>query len=216
MFYYENKARKQGAHFVIGVDEAGCGPLAGPVVAAAVLLTKKHFRNRIDDSKKLTSRMRESAFEEILDNSIVGVGIISEAGVDAVNVLKASHLAMERAIKGVFSKLRKHTKKNNRFSLKRTCILIDGRDISFHLPCKYTAIVNGDAKSISIACASIVAKVTRDRIMNIYDRIYPHYGFAVHKGYGTRRHKEAISNHGPSMIHRKTFHPVRCLEHAKH
>ncbi len=212
MFYYENRFKKQGINYIVGVDEAGCGPLAGPVVAAAVFLKKYKFQNRIDDSKKLTALSRERAFEEILDNSIVGIGIISENGVDSLNILKASHMAMERAINILFSKLNKLHNKNNKFHFNKTFVLIDGRDVSFQLPCRHKSIVDGDAKSISIASASIIAKVIRDRIMNIYDRVFPDYGFACHKGYGTKKHKEAINRHGPTSIHRKTFSPVRCQE----
>ncbi|MFC1594519.1 ribonuclease HII [Candidatus Omnitrophota bacterium] len=211
MYYYENKAKKHGLQFIIGVDEAGCGPLAGPVVAAAVLLEKKRFKNKINDSKKLTPRMRESAFTEILENAAVGVGIISEVGIDSLNILQASHMAMERALKNLFAKLKKR-KSTKKFSFQKTHVLIDGRDVSFRLPCSLQTIIGGDTKSISIACASIVAKVTRDRIMNIYDRIYPHYGFSRHKGYGTKTHKQAIERHGPSTIHRRTFSPVKCLK----
>ena len=216
MFCYENRARREGFQFIIGVDEAGCGPLAGPVVAAAVILTKRRFKNRVNDSKKLTPRMRARVFQEILDNSFVGIGIINEAGIDTLNILKASHMAMERSLAHLFSKIKKQRFKKKRFSFKRACVFIDGRKVCFRLPCAMRTIIGGDAQSFTVACASIVAKVTRDRIMAVYDQIYPQYGFSRHKGYPTRKHIEALAVHGPTAIHRKTFGPVQCLEPVSH
>jgi ribonuclease HII len=207
VIYHEKKAEREGFKFIIGVDEAGCGPLAGPVVASAVILKKKRFKNRIDDSKKLTPFLRQQAFEEILENSIIGLGIVNETDIDTLNILNASHLAMKQALRNLFFKLRRWKNKNkkDRFSFKKTFVLIDGNKLSFKLPCRFKNIIGGDRKSISIASASIVAKVTRDRLMEIYDRIYPEYGFSSHKGYATKRHIQALQRFGPTAIHRKTF-----------
>ncbi len=194
--YYERKAKSEGFSLIAGVDEAGCGPLAGPVVAAAVILKNKRFKNRIDDSKRLSSLQRQKAYEEILRNCFVGIGIIGHEVIDRLNILEASRLAMENAILN----LRK----------KPQYILVDG-NIDLEIPFKFKKIIKGDRKSKSIACASIVAKVTRDRIMYIYDRIWPDYEFLQHKGYGTKKHLERLKKFGPSPIHRKTFAPVKCL-----
>jgi len=207
MLYYENKARKKGFRTIIGVDEAGRGPLAGPVVAAAVSLKDKNFNSRIDDSKVITHRQRQEAFHEIFDKAYVGVGIISETVIDTVNILEATYLAMARAVDRLIDQLPTSEIADNAQEtfLKRTCLLIDGPSFKTHLPFHYQTIVNGDALSLSIACASIVAKVTRDRILETYDRVFPQYGFRNHKGYPTRAHKLAIQQHGLSLIHRQTF-----------
>lgn len=200
MFYYEDKLKKQGYDFVIGVDEAGRGPLAGPVVAAAVVLRDKNFKNRIDDSKKLTAGQREKAFPEIVSKSFFGVGIVNELVIDRVNILVATRMAMEQAISAVRSKL----KSENR---QKPHVLVDGNmNLSIGLP--VTEIIRGDSKSKSIASASIIAKVIRDRIMRHYDKIYPEYGFFQHKGYPTQMHRAALKQYGPSKIHRKTFYGV--------
>lgn len=198
MLYYENKAKSCGYSFIIGVDEVGRGPLAGPVVACAVKLKKTKFKNYINDSKKLSPLEREKAFKEIYQNSIVGIGIISEPTIDAVNILNATKLAMERAVANLIYAAQKKINKNKVF------ILVDG-NMSLELPFKSKCIICGDAKSLSIASASIIAKVTRDRIMASYDKVYPEYNFAKHKGYGTKEHFEAIKNHGPCLIHRRSF-----------
>jgi len=207
MLYYENKARKKGFQTIIGVDEAGRGPLAGPVVAAAVSLNDKNFNSRIDDSKVITHRQRQEAFHEIFDKAHVGVGIISEAVIDTVNILEATYLAMSMAVDKLIDKLPPPKVMDNTKEefLKQICILVDGPFFKTELPFHYQTIVNGDALSLSIACASIVAKVTRDRILETYDRVFPQYGFRNHKGYPTRAHKLAIQQHGLSLIHRKTF-----------
>jgi len=197
LLYYENKAKSRGYYFVIGVDEAGRGPLAGPIVAAAVRLRKTKFNNYIDDSKKLTPSQRELAFTEIYKNSLVGIDIINESIIDSVNILNATKLAMEKAVANLIYK----TKKINK---KKVIVLIDG-NASLNLPFKSKCIIGGDAKSLSIASASIVAKVIRDRIMTIYDKIYPNYNFKQHKGYGTAAHRKAIKKYGLSAIHRRSF-----------
>jgi ribonuclease HII len=197
LFYYERKLKKKGYDLVIGVDEAGRGPLAGPVVAAAVALRASRFKNRIDDSKRLTASQREKAFQEIIKKSIFGIGIINEKIIDQVNILEATRLAMKQAVVALINKLeyRRH---------KRIHILIDG-NIKIDLDLPSTSIIKGDSKSKSIASASILAKVTRDKIMSLYDKLYPEYGFLKHKGYGTRMHKTTLSRFGPSLIHRATF-----------
>ena len=205
MIEIEQETLNQGFDFVIGVDEAGRGPLAGPVTAAAVLLKTQIFQNKIDDSKKLTSAQRLKAFEEIYDNAYVGVGIMNEEIIDRNNILEATYLAMNNAIRDLVARLPESLEDN--FS-SRVCLLIDGNRFKSDLPYAYKAIVGGDARVTSIACASIVAKVTRDRILDTYDKIYPEYGFRQHKGYPTLAHKQAIARHGLSLIHRKTFRYV--------
>lgn len=197
--YYENKLKKKGCNFIIGVDEAGRGPLAGPVVAAAVSLKRNaRFKNRIDDSKKLTHLQREKAYLEIITKSLFGIGIVNEKIIDSLNILVASRIAMEEAIQSLLSKLKG---KQGKYHIH---ILVDG-NVKLEVDCPFTNIINGDAKSRSIACGSILAKVTRDRIMSIYDKVYPQYRFFQHKGYPTKKHKLAIKKFGPSLIHRASF-----------
>lgn len=199
MFYYERKLQKKGCNLIIGIDEAGRGPLAGPVVAAAVALTDMHFKNRIDDSKKLTSLERGEAYLEIIKKSMFGIGIINEKIIDRLNILVATRKAMELAAELLIEKLKPAGNTHIH-------ILIDG-NTGVETDYPFSCIVGGDAKSISIAAASILAKVTRDRIMCIYDKVYPEYGFLRHKGYPTTGHKEALREFGPSLIHRKSFKP---------
>ena len=197
MLYYEKKLKKKGYDLVIGVDEAGRGPLAGPVVAAAVALKQTRFKNRIDDSKKLTARAREKAFLEILDKSISGVGIVNEKIIDRINILEATRIAMEQAISSLLSKM-------DATGPRRMHVIVDGNvKLDINLP--YANIIRGDGKSKSIASASILAKVTRDRIMSLYDKVYPQYGFEKHKGYPTKTHRSALKKFGPSVIHRTSF-----------
>lgn len=198
MLYYENKFLRQGFETIIGVDEAGRGPLAGPVVAAAVNLKKKQFQARIDDSKKLTPCQREKAYPEIINNSNFGLGIVSESVIDRINILNATRLAMQQALQDLFSKLEAGVNKD------KIQIIVDGNmRLDTKFPCM--DIVRGDGKSLSIAAASILAKVTRDRLMLEYDKVYPEYGFLRHKGYGTAEHIRAIRKLGLSKIHRRTF-----------
>ncbi|MFH1355480.1 MAG: ribonuclease HII [Candidatus Omnitrophota bacterium] len=198
MLYYERQLKRKGYSLVIGVDEAGRGPLAGPVVAAAVALNRRQsFKNRIDDSKKLSSRLREKAFWEITQSCAFGVGIASENLIDRINILEATRVAMEEAISSLLIKI-------NSAKTEKIHVIVDG-DMTLKIDYPYTAIIKGDAKSKSIASASIVAKVIRDRIMNLYDRIYPQYEFVKHKGYPTKRHRAILKRIGPSIIHRKTF-----------
>ena len=200
MFYYERKFKKEGYDLIIGVDEAGRGPLAGPVVAAAVALKTCRFKNRIDDSKKLTAQAREKAFFEIINNSIFGIGIVNEKIIDRINILEASRIAMEQAVVSLADKLKPAKQ-------RRIYVNIDGK-IKLNLDFPYTGIIKGDSKSKSIASASILAKVTRDRIMSLYHRLYPQYGFLQHKGYPTKMHRKRIKKFGPSKIHRMTFYGV--------
>ncbi|MBL7132048.1 MAG: ribonuclease HII [Candidatus Omnitrophica bacterium] len=202
MLYFEKSARNKGFSFIVGVDEAGRGPLAGPVVAAAVKLKKTKFNNYIDDSKKLSPLERERAFIEIFQKAEVGIGIMNETVIDAVNILNATKLAMEKAVANLFYLSRKKINKN------KIIVLLDGR-LSLNLPFKIKNIIRGDSKSLSIASASIVAKVTRDRIMFIYDKIYPKYYFGDHKGYGTKVHFKAIKKYGSCSIHRMSFSPLK-------
>ncbi len=194
MLYYERKLKKQGKRFIAGLDEAGRGPLAGPVVASAVILKDLKFVNKIADSKVLTRSFRERAYEEILEKAHVGIGVVSEKVIDEINIFRATHLAMELAIYDL--------------GIKPDYVLIDG--ITYpEIPHPKLALVDGDSRSISIACASIVAKVMRDFIMLYYDILYPKYGFAQHKGYATKMHLRAIRRYGPTPIHRFTFSPIK-------
>lgn len=198
--YYEKKCKKRGFRLVIGVDEAGRGPLAGPVVAAAVALKTPNFNNYIDDSKKLNSRLREKAYLEIIEKSVFGIGIINEKVIDQLNILVATRIAMENAVIELLDKIKTYRKKNIH-------ILIDG-NVKLDTDLAVTNIIKGDCRCISIACASILAKVTRDRIMSLYHKIYPQYEFQKHKGYPTRRHRLALKKFGPSIIHRMSFYGV--------
>ncbi len=191
MLIHERSLWERGLLHICGVDEAGRGPLAGPVAAAAVIFPQDCLIPGINDSKKLSAKKRESLFEEITEKAMaVGVGIVSEKEIDKINILQASFKAMRMAI--------------GRLKIQPDHLLIDGHG----LPEKFypqTAIVGGDRKSCSIAAASIIAKVTRDRMMIDFDAKYPEYGFAKHKGYGTKQHIEAIHRHGPCEIHRRSF-----------
>lgn len=205
MLKYENQAKKHGFSRIIGVDEAGRGPLAGPVVAAAVTLKTQKFQVKICDSKKLSALQRERAFLEIFQKAYVGIGVASEVVIDRTNILKATYHAMTISIMQLVSKL-SETKSSFKDLNKHICLLIDGRSFETNLPYAYRTIIHGDSLSFSIACASIVAKVFRDRMLGIYDQIFPQYGFKRHKGYPTLAHKKAIRENGLSIIHRKTFH----------
>jgi ribonuclease HII len=198
--YYEKKFRKKGFKLIIGVDEAGRGPLAGPVVAAAVALKNPSFKNYIDDSKRLTPALREKAYLEIIEKSVFGIGVINEKIIDHLNILTATRIAMENAVIQLLDKIKSYKKKN-------TQVLVDG-NVKLDTDLAVTNIIKGDSRSKSIACASILAKVTRDRIMSLYDKIYPQYEFQKHKGYPTQRHRLALKKFGPSRIHRMSFYGV--------
>lgn len=175
---------------IAGVDEAGRGPLAGPVVACAVILRRTDFTTRIDDSKKLTAFKREKAYEEILDRAYIGVGFVEEQIIDRYNIYRATIMAMEKAVLTL--------------DCQPDMLIIDG-NIKTRLPIPQISIIKGDQKYLSIACASIVAKVLRDRLLIFYDQLFPGYGFAVHKGYGTELHRKILKEKGPSIIHRRSF-----------
>ncbi len=177
--------------YIAGVDEAGRGPLAGPVVAGAVILPKDCEILYLNDSKQVSASKRDLLFEEIKEKAVAyGVGIVSPERIDEINILQATYEAMREAL--------------NNMGAAPDMVLADAVTIP-DIPCKQVGIVKGDAKSVSIAAASIMAKVTRDRIMVEMDKIYPQYGFAGHKGYGSKAHIEAIKKYGPSPIHRHTF-----------
>ena len=177
---------------VAGIDEAGRGPLAGPVVAAAVIVRDTGFVERIDDSKKLTAKKRERAYIDIINRCDVGIGLADVSEIDHMNILNATLMAMKRAV--------------SELKTEPDYLLIDGR-MNIPIPQKRTYLISGESKSVSIAAASIIAKVFRDKIMMEEDRKYPRYGFCRHKGYGTREHIAAIRELGFSPIHRRTFGP---------
>jgi len=201
--FYEQAKRKEGYQLVAGIDEAGRGPLAGPVSAAAVILPDGFSHTLLDDSKKLTEKRREIIYEEITnrDDIVWGMSMGDREEIDSINILKSTHAAMARAAR----KLKQ---------LPDYC-LIDGLSVP-NFPIASEGVVKGDTKSLSIAAASIIAKVSRDRIMLKYAEQYPEYGFERHKGYGTSLHLEALKKHGPCAIHRQTFAPVaRLVERLK-
>jgi ribonuclease HII len=186
----EIKAAAGGYRFIAGIDEAGRGPLAGPVVAASVVLRNYDFTARIDDSKRLSSIAREHAYKEIYKKAFVGIGIVFEDIIDKVNIYQATILAMHMSVLDL--------------DIKPDLLLIDG-SIKLNIETDQTSIIRGDQKSFSIACASIIAKVARDRLLKFYDNIFPGYDFSRHKGYGTKRHINIIADKGLSPIHRQSF-----------
>lgn len=191
MLEIEEGLNEKGYNFVCGVDEAGRGPLCGPVVAAAVILPKGEYIEGVNDSKKLSEKKREILYDEIINKALaVGVGISDVDVIESVNILNATKLAMKQAIKNL--------------NVTPDYVLIDGNQmIDINIPAE--TVVSGDAKSESIAAASIIAKVTRDRMLRKWDEDYPEYGFAKHKGYGTKMHIEAIAKYGLSPLHRPSF-----------
>lgn len=195
-FRHERRALKNGASCVAGIDEAGRGPLAGPVVAAAVILDPKRLPKGVRDSKQLPPERREELYAIIIERAEIGLGVVEVDEIDRINILNATFLAMVKAIDG----------------LRRApaLALIDGH-IAPKLSCAAQCIVDGDAKSLSVAAASIIAKVTRDRIMTALDSLFPNYGFASHKGYSTPEHYDALRRYGPCRHHRRSFAPVREL-----
>lgn len=189
--YYEKQLKEKGFNFVCGVDEAGRGPLAGPVCAAAVILPENTIIDGINDSKKLTEKKREELFDVVIEKALaycICFGSVAE--IEEHNILQTTMNTMKRAVEGL--------------SVNADYAIIDGnRHPKLSIPCEY--IIKGDAKSMSIAAASILAKVSRDRLMLEYAQKYPQYGFEKHKGYGTKLHTEMILKHGPSKIHRLSF-----------
>jgi ribonuclease HII len=191
LFVFERELWNRGFTRVAGIDEAGRGPLAGPVVAAAVVFSVGSYISGVDDSKRVSAHKRERLYEEILATALsVNVGIVDEREIDRTDIATATFTAMNTAI--------------DQLSERPQYILVDGREIP-DCPYRQKAIIGGDRKSFSIAAASIVAKVTRDRIMRAHDRQYPEYGFAQHKGYATLKHREALKKYGPCHVHRRSF-----------
>ncbi|MEA3423651.1 MAG: ribonuclease HII [Bacillota bacterium] len=187
---FEKIERDNGYFIIVGIDEAGRGPLAGPVVAAAVILPENEMILGLDDSKKLSKKKRNELFHIISDKAIaIGVGIVDQNKIDKINILNAAKEAMIMAV--------------DEINYKPDVLLIDA--VELDLPIRQVNLIKGDQKSNSIAAASIIAKVTRDKIMREMSTIYPEYGFEKHKGYGTKAHYEAIENFGSTPIHRKTF-----------
>ena len=194
MLEFETTARTNGYNTIAGVDEVGRGPLAGPVVAAAVILPESVDIPGINDSKKLSQKKREIFFDEIESKAIdIGIGIISESEIDEINILQATYKAMREAL--------------SQLTTKPDIVLVDGNEANIG-DYMQKNIIKGDQKSISIAAASIIAKVTRDRMMVEYDKIYPEYGFKNHKGYGTKFHIDALKEFYATPIHRRSFRPV--------
>ena len=200
MLVYE---REYGPYGILcGIDEVGRGPLAGPVVAGAVILPKDCQILYLNDSKKLTARRRELLYDEIMEKAVsVGIGVVSQEVIDDINILQATYEAMRQAV--------------GKLSVCPDILLNDAVTIP-GLPQKQVPIIKGDAKSLSIAAASVVAKVTRDRMMETLDTKYPEYGFATNKGYGSKAHMDALREYGPCPIHRRTFIRNICREQAAH
>lgn len=191
MLLIEESLYDEGYEYICGVDEAGRGPLCGPVVAAAVILPKHGCIEGVNDSKKISEKKREKLYDDIMNVAIaVGIGISDVDVIEKVNILNATKIAMKKAIESL--------------SIKPDYVLIDGNQ-KIDIDILQETVVSGDAKSESIASASIIAKVTRDRMLRKFDEMYPEYGFAKHKGYGTKAHIEAIKKYGLTPIHRKSF-----------
>ena len=194
MLEFEQHYWKLNYNNIAGVDEVGRGPLAGPVVSSAVILPKYIDIPGVNDSKKLSEKKREFLFDEIKEKAVsIGIGIISEKEIDEINILQATYKAMRVALANL--------------NQLPDIVLVDGNEANIG-DYKQVNIIKGDQKSISIAAASIIAKVTRDRMMVKYDDIYPEYGFKNHKGYGTKFHIDALKEHYATPIHRRSFNPV--------
>lgn len=188
----ERKLYEANMQFICGIDEAGRGPLAGPVVVGAVILPEDSFIEGVNDSKKVSEKKREKLYEQITQEAIAySVGIVDQKTIDEINILNATKLGVKIALEGL--------------KQKPDIIMVDALNNMDTLGIPYISVIKGDAKNYSIAAASIIAKVTRDRIMRQWDEVYPIYGFAKHKGYGTAEHIKAIKENGPCILHRKTF-----------
>jgi len=199
LWKYERELYKQGIKYIAGVDEVGRGPLIGPVVAACCILPNNFVLEGLTDSKKISEKKREEFYEYIINNCLAyGIGKISPKEIDKINIYEASKKAMHKAIKEVSKKI------------KPNHVLIDAIKLELNIPS--TAIVKGDSKSISIAAASVVAKVTRDRMMLKLDKKYPEYGFGKHKGYPTKQHIAAINKYGLIEGYRTTYGPVKIIK----
>lgn len=194
MLEYENNLYKEGVTLIAGVDEVGRGPLIGPVVACACILPVNFYHKDIKDSKKLSEKKREEMYKIIKENAIsIGLGIVSEKVIDEVNIYEATKIAMKEAIKNL--------------NISPEHVLIDAMKLELNIPS--TSIIKGDAKSESIAAASIIAKVTRDHMLDEMDKEYPMYDLKNNKGYGTKKHLEALQTYGPCKYHRVSYSPVR-------
>ena len=188
----ERKIYANKIQYICGIDEAGRGPLAGPVVVGAVILPKDSFIEGVNDSKKISEKKREKLYDQITKEAIsYSVGIVSQTTIDEINILNATKLGVKIAIEGL--------------KQKPDMIMVDALKNMDTLGIPYMSVIKGDAKCYSIAAASIIAKVTRDRLMKEWDEIYPAYGFAKHKGYGTAEHIKNIKEFGPCLLHRKSF-----------
>lgn len=193
LYKYENELYEKGIKYIAGIDEVGRGPLVGPVVCASVVLPRDFILEGLTDSKKLSEKKRELFYDIIKENALgIGIGIVDEKRIDEVNILQATKEAMTEAFKNTPCEV-EH-------------VLIDAVKLELEVPS--TSIVKGDSKSISIAAASVIAKVTRDRMMNELDKKYPMYGFKRNKGYPTKEHLEALNLYGITSSHRKTYGPV--------
>ena len=189
---FENKLYSEGLKYIAGIDEAGRGPLAGPVVVGIAIMKPDSFIEGVNDSKKISEKKRELLYKQITNEAIDwSVGIVDQNEIDEINILNATKKALHMAITNL--------------KIKPDRILVDALEHIDTCGIPYTSIIKGDAKVYSISAASIIAKVTRDRMMKEYDEIYPEYGFAGHKGYGTAKHIQAIKAYGPCPLHRKTF-----------
>ena len=189
---FEKKLYEDGVKYIAGIDEAGRGPLAGPVVIGCVIMKPESFIEYVNDSKKVSETKREMLYEKITNEAIAwSTGIVWQDEIDELNILNATKKALTLAIEGL--------------EIKPDTILVDALDKIDTKGIPYISVIKGDAKIYSISAASIIAKVTRDRIMKEYDEIYPEYGFSGHKGYGTAKHIEAIKKYGICPLHRKTF-----------
>lgn len=188
----ERKLYKKGINYICGIDEAGRGPLAGPVVVGAVIMPNDSFIEGVNDSKKISESKREKLYDIITEEAIAwGVGIVNQKEIDEINILNATKKALTMALESL--------------EIKPELILTDALDNINTLGIPYKSFIKGDAKIYSISAASIIAKVTRDRIMREYDEIYPEYGFSKHKGYGTAQHISAIKEYGICDLHRRSF-----------
>lgn len=188
----ENKLYNENIKYICGIDEAGRGPLAGPVVVGAVILPEDSFIEGVNDSKKVSEKKREKIYEKIIEEAIAySVGIVDQKTIDDINILNATKLGVKLALEGL--------------TQRPDVIMVDALNNMDTLGIPYISVVKGDAKNYCIAAASIIAKVTRDRIMRQWDEVYPIYGFSKHKGYGTAEHIRIIKENGPCILHRKTF-----------
>jgi ribonuclease HII len=197
--FFESLARRQGYRVVAGIDEAGRGPLAGPVVAAAVILPEEFDLPGLNDSKQLSEKKRDQLYPLIYEQALaVGIGVSRADEIDQINILQATLRGMSRAVL--------------RLAITPDFLLVDGIT-PVPIGIEQKTLKKGDSRSLSIAAASVVAKVVRDRIMRSYDRLFPEYGFAGHKGYGSQKHRDAVAAHGPCICHRRTFAGVK--EHCE-